>query len=309
MQSEAKPLEEARCVLRKFPLSNLKNFQYLHSVQLLVVNLQEQLSRKTKDYEKELSDLKNDIDRLSLRGAPEITNQKDSSEKRYNPLTSNAAGDGSDRHLTEDTPSLNENSDTFSVEHNLTARNANCDKVSREIQKLYPLERFVQHLHERMKSLECGRDGKTIWRISGFDTIYQNGKNEHVGVKSDSHGQPSDFCSPLIYTSRQGYLIYLRLYPFGCDSAAGNFVSICLAFCAGEYDAILKWPFASTIELSVLNQQNLSGKWTQSIVPCDKNIICFRRPSSKQGNMAVGLLHFMPHRLENSEFLCEKTLA
>jgi len=162
------------------------------------------------------------------------------------------------------------------------------------------LERFVMHLHERIKSLDCGRTGTFIWKITGFDAIYDNAKKQHeqklkgLPVASDSNSA-CDFCSPLFYTSPNGYLMYMRLYPFGCDSAAGNFVSLFVALSPGEYDGVLKWPFLNSIEISLLSQDDPADRWTQVITPGGNNMACFQRPSSKSGNMSVGILHFIIH--------------
>ena len=296
---------ETKSFLRKFPLSNLKTYQYLHSVQLLVANLQEQLSRKTKEHEKILSNLARKIDELDICKRNENTHDEDIAERSCN--TSSTINFDNPNDVTKVSKQVYRKNSTNN--QSLVVNNPDINRLSGEVQKLQPLEHFIHHLHERIKTLECGRNGKTIWRISGFDAIFQNGKRQHVGLKPDSPKQPDNFYSPLIYTSQQGYLFYLRLYPFGCDSAAGKFVSIFLAFSPGEYDAILEWPFTSTIEISVVNQQNLSDKWTQSIAPCDKNIQCFQRPLSKNSNLAVGLLCFMPHRLETFISFPDNTLA
>ena len=132
-----------------------------------------------------------------------------------------------------------------------------------------------------------------ILRVSGFDTIFQSAKSAHHKQRMSAGTQTEEynFCSPSIYTSTQGYRIYLKLFPFGCASAKGKFLSIFASLAPGEYDAILEWPFSSVIELSVLNQQNPFDKWTQSIMPEDRTNRCFN-----QGNMSVGIHHFMPHR-------------
>ena len=83
--------------------------------------------------------------------------------------------------------------------------------------------------------------------------------------KSKIEKVPTDFCSPIILTGSPGYSLYVRLFPFGCEVAAGNHVSVFVALIPGMYDAILEWP-------------------------------CFKRPSSCKGNLSVGILHFLPHR-------------
>ena len=61
--------------------------------------------------------------------------------------------------------------------------------------------------------------------------------------KSKIEKVPTDFCSPIILTGSPGYSLYVRLFPFGCEVAAGNHVSVFVALIPGMYDAILEWPF------------------------------------------------------------------
>ena len=104
-----------------------------------------------------------------------------------------------------------------------------CEELKNDRERCKQLERFVMHLHERIKSLDCGRTGVFIWKITGFEAIFDNAKKQHElklkGLPStDAANSACDFCSPLFYTAPNGYLMYMRLYPFGCDSAAGNVV-------------------------------------------------------------------------------------
>ena len=114
--------------------------------------------------------------------------------------------------------------------------------------------------------------------------------------KSKIEKVPTDFCSPIILTGSPGYSLYVRLFPFGCEVAAGNHVSVFVALIPGMYDAILEWPFKSAIKISVISQHDPADRWTRSIVPTEKTGSCFKRPSSCKGNLSVGILHFLPHR-------------
>ena len=135
---------------------------------------------------------------------------------------------------------------------------------------MVPLEQFSRHLLDRIKSLECGRDGSVVWKISGFNKFFEAAKRAEE-VKSKFEKVPTDFCSPIIFTGSLGYSLYVRLFPFGCEVAAGNHVSVFVATVPGMYDAILKWLFKSTIKTSVISQYDPADRWTRSIVPSKKN--------------------------------------
>ena len=322
-------LADIRLLLKKFPLSNVKNFQYLHAVQLTVANMQKQLdSDRQKRIEQdemirelrmEMESLKKiksanteEMDGISVETIKTIMEEKmdcdnpDSLLKKSMESISNDSGFYSNKSEHNSSHSqLDLNRDPAEKFHSLFDRmnmiERKVEEVKKEQERAKQLERFVMHLHERIKSLDCGRNGRLLWKISGFSTIFDNAKIQETrkqkGLRVDSNS-PCDFCSPLFYTAPQGYLMYMRLYPYGCDSAVGKYVSLFVALSPGEFDGVLPWPFASTIEISMLNQDDLSDKWSQTIIPGGTNIQCFQRPSSKSGNMSVGILHFILHRLE-----------
>ena len=44
------------------------------------------------------------------------------------------------------------------------------------IDKITPSQRFLPHLYDRMKCLECGRTGKVICKIDRLSTIFDNAR-------------------------------------------------------------------------------------------------------------------------------------
>ena len=49
--------------------------------------------------------------------------------------------------------------------------------IGRYSKKIDPLEQFSRHLLERIKILECGRDGSVVWKLSGLNNIFEAGKS------------------------------------------------------------------------------------------------------------------------------------
>lgn len=64
------------------------------------------------------------------------------------------------------------------------------------------------------------------------------------------------FVSPFFYSGPKGYLMQIKLYPNGIEESEdrGRNVSVNVVVHEGEYDDELKWPFAGTITLELLNQ-------------------------------------------------------
>ena len=321
-------LAEVRLIVKKFPLSNVKTFQYLHAVQLTVANMQQQLEddrQRQVDQSETIKQLRLEIENLKKnRGVTSVEklvvspvvlktpaeekmdfNNTDCSGKNVSiesssTITGSSVYSGKLQLSSASYSDLDRHSALNSVFHRMAAIEKKIDEVKKDQERAIQLERFVMHLHERIKSLDCGRNGRLVWKISGFSTIFNNAKVQETRKQKNQRfdsNSPCDFCSPLFYTAPQGYLMYMRLYPYGCDAAVGKHMSLFVALCPGEFDGVLPWPFTSAIEISILNQDDLCDKWSQTIIPGNNNLQCFQRPSSKSGNMSVGILHFILHKL------------
>ena len=294
--------------IQKTPLMSYKNLYFTFQTQSTLSEMKVELETERKnnqDMRKELLKMSEEIRKLK-----DEQNHlgKDMALSKYFGSSSHSlgvsdAGFGSDDSVKNDSTSMEfaDHGQLTQLMTRVELLEKTCEELKNDRERCKQLERFVMHLHERIKSLDCGRTGVFIWKITGFDAIFQNAKRQHdlkvKGMQISDNNSACDFCSPLFYTAPNGYLMYMRLYPFGCDSAAGNFVSLFVALSPGEYDGVLKWPFLNSIEISLLSQDDPADKWTQVITPGGNNMTCFQRPSSKSGNMSVGILHFIIHKL------------
>ena len=154
-------------------------------------------------------------------------------------------------------------------------------------------EQVVMHLLARVQSLQFGRNYPFIWRIKDFKTIFDVSKLQYD--KTRKLNESNSICSPLFYTGSKGYLMYLRIYPFGCDSGTGKSMSICLALSPGEYDGLLEWPFRHQIRISLLDQIDFSEKWVKIVTPDVSNQPVFNRPTDAASNPGVSLPNYISH--------------
>jgi len=152
--------------------------------------------------------------------------------------------------------------------------------------------RHGESFAERIKSVEFGRQGNYIWRITGFRTVFNNAKDAHNDKDRVSPYSPTDFCSPLFYTSQHGYCMYLRCFPYGADAAIGKSLSLFVSLSPGDYDGILPWPFHKMIEIGLISQ-NGSSPLVKTIIPGDARWA--QRPGGKGRNMSVGVQSFIGH--------------
>ena len=294
-------VDELWSLAKKFPLLNVKVFQYIHSMQLFTARMREEVS----ELRNEMIEMKSENIVHETRNTSGSTKTLEVSSKRIgikeskpqHKLFNEAGSSGEVKENAASGSEIKESSSVKPVEReslNEDVIKRQNELIERYSKKIVPLEQFSRHLLERIKSLECGRNGSVVWKLSGFNHIFEAAKRAEV--KSKNEKVPTDFFSPIILTGSPGYSLYVRLFPFGCEVAAGNHVSVFVALIPGMYDAILKWPFKSTIKISVISQHDPADRWTRSIVPSEKTGSCFKRPSSCKGNMSVGILYFLPHR-------------
>ena len=98
-----------------------------------------------------------------------------------------------------------------------------------------------------------------IWKINGFSEILRQAK---VGLQDTIYSDP-------FYTKQCGYKVKMRLNPNGDDLGKNTHLSLRLIIMKGEYDAILQWPFAKPVTLTLIDQQgdpddreNIVGSFT-----------------------------------------------
>lgn len=62
--------------------------------------------------------------------------------------------------------------------------------------------------------------------------------------------------SPPFYTHSNGYKLCLRVYANGNGRCEGTHLSVFLNIMAGEFDALLRWPFRGELKVQLLNQKD-----------------------------------------------------
>ena len=146
---------------------------------------------------------------------------------------------------------------------------------------------------ERIKSLECGRNGSVVWKLSGVHHVFEAAKRAEV--KSKNEKVPTDFCSPIILTDSSGYSFYVRLFPFwmrggswpecmmpfsnghsSLQSESASLVNIILLIDGrGQYALVKKLGAASSVCLRVKETCRLVYCISYHTGETDLNKICF----------------------------------
>ena len=281
-------LTQMKMLISKFPISNLKNAQYLHATQLQVANLFEQLEHERnlrRQQDRSIQQLQINIQTLQTIIHEKLTTTQSVEQPINTPLL---------------TPPSTEPEST---------------DTQKQLAELKPLKRLTMDLYDRIHSIDCGRDKKLIWRISSFSLMFDNAKTAELERQKgiDPHPKiPCNFHSPPFYTSTHGYRFDMKLYPYGCSPATGESASLVINILSGEFDPILSWPFRLIFRINVINLSEPNNTWTKIVDPKDnQNSACFIRPCTSYGNPSICFPFLIPHNQlfkSSSPFILNDTM-
>ena len=183
--------DELWSLAKKFPLLIVKVFQYIHSMQLITARMREEVSElrnemiemksenivcetmKTSGSTKTLEVASRRIGIKESKPQPKLFNAARSSGEVKENAASGSEIKGSSSVKPVERESLNE--DVIKRQNEL---------IERHSKKNVPLEQFSRHLLERIKSLECGRNGSVVWKLSGFNHISEAANRAEVNFKN-----------------------------------------------------------------------------------------------------------------------------
>ncbi len=100
--------------------------------------------------------------------------------------------------------------------------------------------------------------------------------------------------SSVFYSSPTGYKMCSRLFMNGVNDACETHISIFFILMRGEYDALLKWPFAFKVSFILLDQSTSDDNQCQvsNFFWPDIRSNCFQRPRLEM-NEAYGIEKFI----------------
>ena len=178
-------VNELWSLAKKFPLLNVKVFQYIHSMKPITARMQEELS----ELRNEMIERKNGNTVCETRNTSGSTETLEVSSQRKgikeNKFQSNLFNEArSSGEVKENAASNGDIKESSSEVKPVKRESLNEDVIKRQNElierhskKIVPLEQFSRHLLERIKSLECGRNGSVVWKLSGFNHIFEAGKS------------------------------------------------------------------------------------------------------------------------------------
>ena len=315
---------------QKFPLAHLKQAQYLHSVQLTVAKLHqdlesEKIERQTLQLlvfqlQKDLIFTQNilmnqktgtlpkqfsvdppsagtvtsptvpETRELPLASTPQIILMGDSKISTSSALPSSHTP--CQASSSPQTPHSAVSPDMISKFNALEKQTK--DDLSRQKSLLSSIQSNYSFLYDKIRQLEAGSNKTILWRLPSVRFIFDSAKSAHRQSKPIDD-KTTGYWSRVFRTHPYDYNFIIRFHPYGIDTTAGQFATIIFTFFPGDYDGLLRWPFPKAIHLSLRDQLDPLNAWTQRIQPTQEPP--FRRPTSSLKNDAftVAFYKFIPH--------------
>lgn len=147
----------------------------------------------------------------------------------------------------------------------------------------------IQMLKNAVTKLSTNYTGTLLWKISDWQAKMTEAKSKD-GL---------ELVSPPFYTSQYGYKLQASMFLNGNGPGEGKYVSVYIKVLPGEYDALLKWPFAHSVTFTMFEQGLHSGGQggtSESFVP-DPSWQNFQRPSMEPDTLGFGFPRFISHEL------------
>ena len=86
--------------------------------------------------------------------------------------------------------------------------------------------------------------GTLVWKISDYNAKFEEARGKD-GV---------ELISSPFYTSQFGYKLQASVFLNGNGAGEGTHISVYIKILPGEYDALLRWPFAHTVSFTLFDQ-------------------------------------------------------
>ena len=267
-------LEQTKPLIQTFPLSNIKQFQYLHAVQQQVAQFIVDLNTKKNDRLKmctticriqdELTQLRRQVHELSSSSLPasftvdppssvafqdsstlgsiqilkpRVTNtlkRPSSTTSRSQPTEPPQA---SPSNPTTSGPSLDLETRIRQLEAEITKAKESCEKIASIYRSQFAF------LYDRIRALEAGGTDTIFWKLTSLKLVFDTAKSS-ARLDNAAKDPSTHYNSPVYCTHPYGYNLFVQFYPYGLEAAAGNHASIMFALFPGDYDGLLKWPFS-----------------------------------------------------------------
>lgn len=158
----------------------------------------------------------------------------------------------------------------------------------------------ITQLKSAVTKLSTNYTGTLLWKVTDWQAKMNEAQSKD-GL---------ELVSPPFFTSHYGYKLQASMFLNGNGPGEGTHMSVYIKVLPGEYDALLKWPFAHSITFTLFEQGPNGGQGgvAESFVP-DPSWENFQRPSKAPDSLGFGFPRFISHEnLSKRPFVKEDTM-
>ncbi|XP_052120968.1 TNF receptor-associated factor 4 isoform X2 [Frankliniella occidentalis] len=159
----------------------------------------------------------------------------------------------------------------------------------------------ITSLKSALQRLSLNQTGTLVWKISDYTLKMSEAKTK----------EGMELVSPPFYTSQYGYKLQASVFLNGNGAGEGTHMSVYIKILPGEYDALLRWPFAHSVSFTLFDQSSVPEKAcniVESFIP-DPTWKNFQRPSKEPDSLGFGFPRFASHEvLKKRHFIKDNTI-
>ncbi|CAH0381712.1 unnamed protein product [Bemisia tabaci] len=166
-----------------------------------------------------------------------------------------------------------------------------CTVVSRQ-------QNQITSLKNALIKMSINYSGTLIWKVTDFTAKLAEARSK----------DGMELISPPFYTSQFGYKLQASLFLNGNGTGENSHVSIYIKILPGDYDALLRWPFAHSVAFTLFDQSEKACNIVESFVP-DPTWENFQRPSKEPDSLGFGFPRFVSHEtLKKRQYIKDDTM-
>uniref|UniRef100_A0A1B6FZK8 TNF receptor-associated factor 4 n=1 Tax=Cuerna arida TaxID=1464854 RepID=A0A1B6FZK8_9HEMI len=156
----------------------------------------------------------------------------------------------------------------------------------------------ITSLKSALSRLSLNHTGTLVWKISDYSAKMADARAK----------EGMELVSPPFYTSQFGYKLQASLFLNGNGAGENTHLSLYIKLLPGEFDALLRWPFAHSVAFTLFDQSEKACNIVESFVP-DPTWENFQRPSKEPDTLGFGFPRFVSHEtLTKRHFVRDDTL-
>lgn len=152
----------------------------------------------------------------------------------------------------------------------------------------------IASLRSALSRSAANTSGTLLWKIGDF-----------AARMTESRAKDSvELVSTAFYTAQCGYKLQASLFLNGNGAGEGSHLSVYIKILPGEYDALLRWPFAYTVSFTMYDQAptpETACNIVESFIP-DPTWQNFQRPSKAPDALGFGFPRFISHEMLKRRF-------